>query len=80
MRGSTDVGSPQRDATETQTGILDEKKTSRGRGRVQETEEMKMRETDMLIKERMARGTGGVIKKELGEKRGMGKKGNETSC
>lgn len=39
-----------------------------------------MRETDMLIKEKMAQGTGGVIKKESGEKRGMGKKGNETSC
>lgn len=41
---------------------------------------MKMRETDMLIKEKRAQGTGGVIKKELGEKSRMEKKGNETSC
>lgn len=78
MRESTDVGSPQRDATETQTRNLAEKETSRRR--VQGREEMKMRETDMLIEEKRAQGTGGVIKKELGEKRGMERKGNETSC
>lgn len=39
-----------------------------------------MRETDMLIKEKMAQGIGGVIKKESGEKRRMGEKGNKTSC
>lgn len=78
MRGSTDAGSLQRDATGTQTRNLAEKETSRRR--VQGREEMKMRETDMPIEEKRAQGIGGVTKKELGEKRGMEKKGNETSC
>lgn len=81
MRGSTDVGNPQRGTTETQTRNLDETETSRGRRkRVQERGEMKMTDTGTLRDEKRARKTGEVI--ELGERSGAGRdeSGRETSC
>lgn len=78
MRGNTEVGSPQRDATETQTRNPEGKKKSRGKGTVQESEEMKMIDTDMVIDEERAQRTGEVT--QLGGRRGTGGNGNETSC
>lgn len=59
---------------------LDEREKSRGKGRVQEREEMKMRKTDMQIDGKRAHGIVEVIRKGIEEMRGTGRReGKETS-
>lgn len=70
MREGTEVENPKKDNAETQTRKPEERERSTRNKRLQETDEMKTRKTNMKTKGKRAHSTGEVIGNWMEEMRG----------